>query len=164
MDLKETKIIETAETFQEDIIDLTFKLVKQASTLGEEAPILRIMEEELIKLDLEPIRVDMRPEILSKHPGWNRLPNWAPTSISYESRYNLVAIRSADDKGGHSALMNGHLDIVSPDPLNRWSQDPFQPTLQEDWIYGRGSGDMKSGVAAMCCALKAVERAGFGLR
>jgi acetylornithine deacetylase len=164
MDLKEIKIIETAETFREDIIDLTFRLVKQASTLGEEAPILRIMEEELIKLDLEPIRVDMRPEILSKHPGWNRLPDWAPTPISYENRYNLVAIRPADGEGGQSALFNGHLDIVSAEPLTSWSHDPFQPVLENDWIYGRGSGDMKSGVALMCYAQKAIEKAGFGLR
>ena len=72
--------------------------------------------------------------------------------------------RPADAEGGRSALFNGHLDVVSPEPRDLWDSDPFTPTLRDGWLYGRGAGDMKSGVAAMTYALHAVERAGFGLR
>ena len=164
MDNKEAAISKAVEELREDIIEFTFKLVRQPSMLGEEASVLRVMEEELIKLGLEPTKVPMNPEILSKHPGWNQIPDWISPPINYESHYNVVATRRADDKGGKSALFNGHLDIVSPEPLSRWTRDPFEPELKDGWIYGRGSGDMKSGVAAMCYGLRAVEKAGFGLR
>jgi acetylornithine deacetylase len=104
------------------------------------------------------VRVPVAPEKLAAHPGF------APTPWNYQGRYSLVAKRPADAKGGRSALFNGHLDVVSPEPLDLWESDPFTPTQKGGWLYGRGAGDMKSGVAAMTYALTAVERAGFGLQ
>lgn len=46
----------------------------------------------------------------------------------------------------------GHLDVVPPG--EGWSSDPFVPLNKEGYIYGRGAQDMKSGVAAMVCALR----------
>ncbi len=83
---------------------------------------------------------------------------------SYAGRCNLAAVRPADASGGKSALFNGHLDVVSPEPADLWETDPFTPVVRDGWLYGRGAGDMKGGVAAMVYALHAVERAGFGLR
>ncbi len=107
---------------------------------------------------MPPVRVPIDPEKLAAHPGF------APVPWSYEGRYNLVAKRPADAPGGRSALFNGHLDVVSPEPLELWDSDPFVPFTRDGWLYGRGAGDMKAGVAAMTYALHAVERAGFGLR
>ena len=49
----------------------------------------------------------------------------------------------------------GHTDVVPPGPLEEWSTDPFEPVVNDGMLYGRGSADMKSGLAAM---LVAVER------
>lgn len=49
----------------------------------------------------------------------------------------------------------GHLDVVPPG--EGWSSDPFTPLIKDGYIYGRGAQDMKSGVAAMMCALKEAE-------
>jgi succinyl-diaminopimelate desuccinylase len=46
----------------------------------------------------------------------------------------------------------GHTDVVPPGPLEAWTHPPFEPTLVDGTIYGRGATDMKSGVAAMVCA------------
>jgi acetylornithine deacetylase len=62
------------------------------------------------------------------------------------------------------ALFNGHLDVVSPEPLSSWHVDPFTPYEKDGWLYGRGAGDMKGGIAAMTYALRAVEKAGLGLK
>lgn len=46
----------------------------------------------------------------------------------------------------------GHTDVVPPGPLNAWQTPPFEPTLIDGKLFGRGASDMKGGVAAMVCA------------
>ncbi len=48
----------------------------------------------------------------------------------------------------------GHTDVVPPGPIADWSSDPFVPSLRDGMIFGRGSADMKSGLAAMVVALE----------
>jgi succinyl-diaminopimelate desuccinylase len=49
----------------------------------------------------------------------------------------------------------GHTDVVPPGPLDRWDSPPFEPTIRDGKLYGRGTADMKGGVA---CFITAVER------
>jgi succinyl-diaminopimelate desuccinylase len=49
----------------------------------------------------------------------------------------------------------GHTDVVPPGDTGDWKSDPFEPDIRGEHVYGRGSADMKSGLAAM---LVAVER------
>lgn len=158
MDRREQHLIATVDQLADDILDLSRRLVAQPSTLGKEASVLALLEAEWQGLGLTPVRVPVEPEKLAEHPGF------APVPWSYEGRHNLVAMRPAEGEGGHSALFNGHLDVVSPEPLELWDEDPFNPAVRDGWLYGRGAGDMKSGVAAMTLAVHAVERAGLGLR
>jgi succinyl-diaminopimelate desuccinylase len=46
----------------------------------------------------------------------------------------------------------GHTDVVPTGPLERWSYDPFTPTLSDDCLYGRGAADMKGSIAAFLAA------------
>ena len=48
----------------------------------------------------------------------------------------------------------GHTDVVPPGPLEEWATDPFEPVVEGDMLYGRGSADMKSGLAAMVVAVE----------
>jgi succinyl-diaminopimelate desuccinylase len=56
--------------------------------------------------------------------------------------------------GTQSPLMvfAGHTDVVPPGPLDAWDSDPFIPVERDDFLYGRGAADMKSGLAAMIIA------------
>ncbi|MCF8034925.1 MAG: ArgE/DapE family deacylase [Desulfarculaceae bacterium] len=157
MNSLEKKIIGEVDSLESEIVDFTARLVAQPSTLGNEAGVLEVMEQEMVKLGLTPQKVEIDPEVLAGHPGFGPVP-W-----SYEGRYNVVAVRPADAEGGKSALFNGHLDVVSPEPLGRWNRDPFDPVVEDGWLYGRGGSDMKAGVAAMTYALQAVQKAGLGL-
>lgn len=48
----------------------------------------------------------------------------------------------------------GHTDVVPPGPREDWDTDPFVPAEKDGCLYGRGSADMKSGLAAMIVALE----------
>jgi acetylornithine deacetylase len=155
---KEQHILSTVDALWDDIVDFTQRLVAEPSTLGNEASVMVVMENELQRLGLHPEKIPIDAEDMATHPGF------APVPWNYENRYNLVATEPAAGAGGRSALLNGHLDVVSPTPDGLWQQDPFAPVIRDGWLYGRGAGDMKSGVAAMVYALHAVKKAGFGLK
>ncbi len=56
---------------------------------------------------------------------------------------------------GHTApvlVFAGHTDVVPTGPLDKWSSDPFHPTIRNGTLYGRGAADMKSSVAAFVVA------------
>jgi acetylornithine deacetylase len=74
-----------------------------------------------------------------------------PPGLGFEGRPQLVA-RFQGAGGGKSLLFNGHIDAVSVEPIERWSSDPFTAELRDGNLYGRGSCDMKGGVAAMTLA------------
>jgi acetylornithine deacetylase len=65
--------------------------------------------------------------------------------------------------GGRSLIVNGHIDVVSPGDLGRWTTPPFEPDLRDGRIYGRGAVDMKGGVAAALFALEALKASGIRL-
>lgn len=48
----------------------------------------------------------------------------------------------------------GHVDVVPPGPLDQWDTPPFTATIRENYLYGRGASDMKSGVAAFIVAIE----------
>ena len=53
---------------------------------------------------------------------------------------------------GPTLCFAGHTDVVPAGDENFWSHPPFQPTLDGDFLYGRGAADMKGSLAAMITA------------
>ncbi len=74
---------------------------------------------------------------------------------------NVVA-RLKGTRGSPVLLYNGHIDVVPAG--NGWSRDPFSGEIVEGRLYGRGTADMKSGVASMVAAAEAIVKSGFKLK
>ena len=53
---------------------------------------------------------------------------------------------------GPLLVFAGHTDVVPPGPASRWSNPPFEPTVIDGILMGRGSADMKGSLAAMLIA------------
>ncbi len=90
------------------------------------------------------------------------LPDYNPNH-QYEGRPNLIAIhRGSGD--GKSILLNGHIDTVPLDDLEKWTYPPLGGKRRDGKIYGRGACDMKAGLAAMILAVKYMNDLGMSHR
>ena len=65
---------------------------------------------------------------------------------------NFWAERGSD---GPILVFAGHTDVVPTGPTAQWDTPPFEPTLVDDTLFGRGSADMKGSLAAMLVACEA---------
>lgn len=71
------------------------------------------------------------------------------------NRANILA--QVGDGRSPVLLFNGHLDVVKA-VADEWSFPPFEAVIQDGRCYGRGSCDMKAGIAAMCAAAIYINR------
>lgn len=77
-------------------------------------------------------------------------------------RPNVLASIGASS-AGPTLLLEGHTDVVTEGNVDEWSHPPFGGDLVDGRIYGRGSADMKSGLAAAMVAAAAIKRSGARL-
>jgi len=83
----------------------------------------------------------------------------APGDKDSHPRINVVARYQGSMSGGENVHFNGHIDVVEPGP--GWTHDPFAAEVVGDRIYGRGTCDMKGGIAASVIAVEAILEAGI---
>ena len=109
------------------VVDIASTLIRCPSVTGPDAEI-----EAAAALDL----------ILAKAPGVERR-----MVTAREGRPNLIATLRGREPGP-SVLLTGHLDVVPAD-VGLWLHPPFEPCVVEGELWGRGSADMKGGLAAL---------------
>ncbi|MCP4325342.1 MAG: M20/M25/M40 family metallo-hydrolase, partial [Alteromonadales bacterium] len=71
--------------------------------------------------------------------------------LEFEDTLNLWARRGTEKP---LFCFAGHTDVVPTGPEHLWKCPPFKPTIIDGYLYGRGTADMKSGVAAFMIALE----------
>ncbi len=151
---QEEKILKSCDQLFDQVLDFTEAMVGQYSVLNQEQGVLNVVEERLKALQLPVERVGMKHSALCSHSLY------VPVPWDHENKYNLVSQINPGAKG-KTLVLNGHLDVVSAEPSDMWSRPPNEPWRQDGWLYGRGAGDMQSGVAAMIYAVKAVQNSGL---
>ena len=66
---------------------------------------------------------------------------------------NLWAIKKGQlGDQGKVFVFAGHTDVVPTGPLEKWTSDPFTPTIRDGYLYGRGAADMKTSLASFVVA------------
>ncbi len=89
--------------------------------------------------------------------GWG----WRPTLVEVApGRSNIIVDVVGGGGPGPILAFEGHLDVVTEGDVSQWTFDPYGAQEIEGRLYGRGSADMKAGVAAMLFGVRAMELAG----
>ncbi|UCF96909.1 MAG: M20 family metallopeptidase [Spirochaetaceae bacterium] len=74
-------------------------------------------------------------------------------------RPNVIATLEGDEP--ENMLFNGHTDTVKIGNTEKWTHDPLAGEIEDGYLYGRGSADMKAGLAAQLFAMKALADSGI---
>jgi acetylornithine deacetylase len=121
----------------------------------EENAAQRLVADKMSQLGMEVDCWELDFEALRRHPAY---------SVECERPHGLGVVGSLGRGQGKSLIYNGHVDVVPVDDLSYWHFPPWQGTLANGRMYGRGALDMKGG---LCCALfaaKALRDAGISLK
>jgi acetylornithine deacetylase len=154
---EDARILEAIAEQTSWMTDLLVRLVQAPTMLGNEEEGQRIVVHALRELGLDPVDVPMDAEALRAHP------QAAPFDWDVEGKRNVVATWAPGELDhGRSLILNGHIDVVSPEPLSQWGdRDPFGGDHDDGWVSGRGSADMKCGLAAILGAVKGLRSLGL---
>jgi acetylornithine deacetylase len=148
-------ILDAVTSLQHDAEDLLRRLVRHRSVLGAEQSCLDEMARVYESIGLSPRRVPVDTAALASHPGFS------PPLIPYEGRDNVVAVHRPREAKGRSLLLQGHVDVVPEGAADLWTTPPYEPTVRDGRMYGRGAGDMKAGIVSYVMAFAALKRAGL---
>lgn len=142
---------------QNSIVSFLQDIIRVPSVTGEEGPIQEMIAGRLQEMGLEVDVFEPSLEELQQHPGF------VPVSCGYEGRPNVVGILKGAG-GGKSLLFNGHVDVIPVGALESWQHGSWSGDIADGRLYGRGASDMKSGLAAMTMAVKAIKESGIQLK
>jgi acetylornithine deacetylase len=147
------KVLEKIENKRESSIGFLQSMIAIPSVTGDEAKIQKFLAEYMAVLGLNVDMWESNWEALKKHPAYR------PVERGYEGRPNIVATLKGAG-GGRSLLLNGHTDVIPVGGGEGWSDNPWSAKIKNGRIYGRGSADMKSGVASHIMAVECLLAAG----
>ena len=139
-------------------------------TAEEKRLLAEVREDELVRLTQELVRIDsvIRPDLgRTESDVVQFLAGWIRRELGVEplveeaapGRQNVVATLDSG-RPGPCLMLEGHTDVVSEGNRDAWSHDPFGGELSDGRIFGRGSCDMKAGVAVALLTAGALRRSG----
>jgi acetylornithine deacetylase len=124
-------------------------------TTNEEGRLQALVGERMAAIGMEVDQFEPDPADLRAHPMMPPWHHWEGRPISVGTLHGTG--------GGRSLIVNGHIDVVAAGDLDQWSVDPFAGTVRDGRLWGRGSSDMKGGVAAAIFALELLSEIGAPL-
>lgn len=142
---------------QEFLIDFLKKIIQIPSVTGSESTIQDFLHNYTKDMGMDSVLFVPSLDELSKHPAFVK------SDLPYDNRPDVVSICHGEGNG-HSLLFNGHVDVIPEGPESNWIHPCWSGDIEDGKLYGRGASDMKSGVAAMTMAMKALRECGIKLK
>ncbi len=150
--MKPTDVKQAIGSLQDELYQLALDLVRTPSVTGNEDTAQHLLAGRLHDWGLDVDLWTIESDITSHHA-------YCDDGLPVE-RKNLVA-RWGPVEDTSALILNGHIDVVPPGERERWDADPFHARIHQGALHGRGSCDMKSGLAACCIAVRAVMKLGI---
>jgi acetylornithine deacetylase len=158
----EAQICHAIAAREDDLVDLLrtligFDTITHVAGAGarEEAGLQAYLGERLRSAGASVEILEPDPTLVAGHP-------MIPGGFTFAGRPQLVA-RFPGAGGGRTLLLNGHVDVVDVEPIDAWTHDPFAAVVADGAVHGRGSCDMKGGVACMVVAAEVLADLGLAL-
>lgn len=157
MTADERALLAAVEARRDELLELLAELVACDTTAGaggDEPRLQRLLADRLAAAGAD---VDLWVPADEVVAGSRQVPD----GFTFGERPQLAA-RFAGRGGGRSLLLCGHVDVVPAGDAAAWTTPPLQADVRGGAVYGRGSCDMKGGVAAMVIAAEVLaERGGL---
>lgn len=150
-----TKILHAVDAAFDQQVSFLSQLTAHPSTRGNEQSAQNFIAAALKQRDFTVDRWNINVDDIA------HLPGFSPVIGDYEDAVNVVGTHNSRMRSGKSLILNGHIDVVPVGPLDMWVSPPFEPRIEEGWMYGRGAGDMKAGLSANLFALDVLKSLGF---
>lgn len=154
MNFNESPPIKWMRENQDLLVNLIQELVRIPSVSGKELEAQKTVYKRFKELDLTPKFVNPDEKILRDNRDYFETTSFV--KYGYNDRPNVTGLMKGSGNG-KSICLSGHIDVVSPEPIDQWNHGPWSGDREGDFIYGRGSGDMKAGVAAMILTIQALK-------
>ena len=116
-------ILSKSKEIEPQIADFLSRLIKCRSHSGTEGDVVQLIKSEMEKLNYDDIRIDALGSIIGR--------------IGCGPR--VIAI-------------DAHIDTVYEGNLANWNKEPYSGEIDDNYVYGRGTSDQKSGLASMVYA------------
>ena len=149
-----SQIDAAVDSAREEIVSFIQTLVQSPSLANDEGPVQEIISDKLKSLQLDVKKIPVRFDELKDHPAFN------DDGFSPDSRINIVGEWN-NEGSGKSLILNGHVDVVPTGPEELWNESPWSASVKNNRIYGRGSCDMKAGLASGIFAIQILQKIGF---
>ena len=144
----------TVNDMREEIILFIQNLVQSPSLANDENDVQEIILNKLESLQLISEIIPVNFDSIKDHPAFS------DDGFSPDSRINVIGNWNKNMKG-KSLILNGHVDVVPTGSKTLWDDSPWSGKIKDDRIYGRGSCDMKAGLASGILAVQVLKTIGF---
>lgn len=146
------------DAHEAELLELLTDLVERRTVTGDEAAGQEVIREAFAEFG-DPDVWEPSADRLRDHEGFFETSTYE--AVGYEGRPN-VAVTIEGEGEGPELTVSGHVDVVDV-TAEEWGRDPWTLTREGATVYGRGSADMKGGIAAFVTAVRVLQSEGVGL-
>jgi putative selenium metabolism hydrolase len=130
--IKASEIAAAAQSYEADIVRFLRDLIAIPGESSHEGPVIQRIRQEMQKAGFDEIRIDAMGNILGRIGSGKTL-----------------------------VMMDAHIDTVGIGDPKEWAWDPYKGKVEDGYVYGRGAGDQRAGMACMIYAAQIIKDLGL---
>ncbi|SFC62180.1 succinyldiaminopimelate desuccinylase [Polaromonas sp. OV174] len=137
-------------------LHLAEQLISRPSVTPDDAGCQAILAARLAPLGFSCETIVSGPEHFRVTNLWAKFEGFRPAAQSGKAQGAIesIATQASGRSRAKTLVFVGHTDVVPTGPLEQWHSHPFTPSHRNGMLYGRGTADMKTSIAAMVVAVE----------